>query len=213
MAKQDLDTYWRGLAAEAGLSDEEAAAIAESLGNEKVRTAFSKAFVREPDFQAGLAKNRDEWQGKVDIAAAESKKHLEWYEKEAKPVFEQGVKNIQSLAEYKELYGDLDGEGNRGNPDTPKLPENVITRDDLEKALRDQGQQTVLLMKTVRRVGDDYFHRFKEPLPVDDLEKMAHESHLPLDQAYDKFIAPKIEAATTASWEVKLKQAKADGAK
>ena len=217
MAKHDnLSQYWQEMAAKAGLDEAQVKAVAESLGDETVAKVFKEAFVPVPDHHSTIDRQKTDFQQRLEAAQADGRRLTEWYEKEAKPAYEQNLGGVQSLKQYQELYGPLDGTANSfHNNGTPRndAPVNTVTRDELEKMFRERDEATVVLTKTAMRVSGDYAHRFKEPMSAEniaELEKVAVDNHISLDKAYELWIAPKVADQKESAMKAKFETEKAE---
>lgn len=206
----NLREYWQGIAKKAGLTDDEAKAVEEFLGNDKVAKVFENGFVMRPDYSRDLDKQRDKLSGELDEVKGKNQKLVEWWEKEAQPAYQANLQGVESLKRYVELYGDLPDDNGKPvgkpNPDT-------LTQKQLDEALAVQGQNMVNLTKMAMRIGSDYLHRFKEPMSEEELaklEKLAVDSQIPLDKAYDMYIAPRVREQEVEALTAKHEKDKAD---
>ena len=173
----DMKLYWQELAKKAGLPEEKAKAVLEALGDEAVAKAFNEGFKALPDYSRDLDRVRDET--KASTAATVKGEYDKWYQETALPAYQANLQGVETLKKYQATYGPLDdaaanaaSNGNRPNPD-------VLTKKEFEEALRSRDQMYVNLTKTATRIATDYYHRFKEPLDVDAVEKLAVEKQLP----------------------------------
>lgn len=215
MTAQEIAAYWQELAKKAGVPEERVKAVVEALSDETVSKAFAEGFLTQPEYNRGLDKNKSEWESKVQEASAQAVKLNDWYEKEAKPAYEQNLHGIDTLKKYQELYGALDGTGDsKTNGDPPK---DVLTRTELNEELRKRDQNVVDLTKTAMRISSDYTNRFKEPMSeekLNELEKLAVDNSIPLGKAYEMWIAPRVNTmereALEAKYEKKTVEAVAD---
>ena len=214
MAKvEDYKAYWMELAAKAGVPEDKAKAMAETLGDEAVAKAFKQAFKAVPDYSYDLDQVRDKTKSE---ATAEAKAFYDnWYATQAKPAYEHNLKIIEEYNRYKSLYGDVnnaEGAGNVGaNPGymTEKQAEEMINR-----AMAAQNAAYVGLTKNSMRIATQHLREFGEVLDPDDLDKFAsNKGFTNLDQAYKEYVAPRQEAKHTVEWETKVKAAKEEGAR
>ena len=216
MAKRNLSEYWQEMAAKAGLSEAQIKAVGESLGDETVAKAFAEAFVPVPDHHSTLDKKKSEYEKQVQEALEKTQQYTEWYEKQAKPAYEQNLKGVSSLARYQELYGPLDAEGNSGTDNGNEhkqttMPANTLTKEEFEEKMREFGNATVTLTKSAMRVAGDYLHRFKEPMSdeqLTDLENVATSNGLSLDKAYEMWISPRVKEAEMEALKTKYEREK-----
>lgn len=189
--------YWTEFAKTTGLPEDQVKAVELAFGNEKV----ANAFVPRPEYSRSL----DEERGKYNDLV---KKNSEYYQTEASRAAENQkiVEQAKATAQrYRDTYGDLDG----GDPNLVKSPtfdaSKYVPKEELTKALETQGSQFVNILEHGLTAVADYQYRFGKPLNVPELKKFAIERNLPLDQAYQKFIEPEVQAKTNTEFEAKLK--------
>jgi hypothetical protein len=213
----DLKSYWQELAKAQGLSDEDAAAVLQVLGNEKVAKAFQQGFVERPVFSSELDKTRNEWKSKADTAATRLTEYEHWYNTAALPAHQQAVQAVELLGKYQQAYGALDGT-------TEFKAATGMTQEQINKILDErQGQQNQAFMKvskTLARASADYMKRFGDVLDMDAFEDFAVKRGGDPWDAYNAFVAPKVQEATAAAetkrtqeFEEKLKAAREEGAR
>lgn len=201
MAKLDVEK----IAAEIGLSADEKAVLSQSLANEKVSKYLEEATMMRADYsrsQDALAKEKGEMQRWYQTAAEQFSVAEAWFKQQQ-----------DTLTRYREQYGDLDNAGgDRGaRPNGAPPAGEYMSKKDYEAAVSNLQQQTLYVIKEATRAAADYYHRFKEPLDVDALEKYAIEHKLPLAEAYKSYIAPKLSETERTQWEAKVKAAREEG--
>lgn len=204
---EDITKYWQKVVKDQGVPQEQADAVLKLLSDEAAGKAFAQAFVPQSDYSRDLDKARDEWKGKADEALAKVNQYNDWYEKTAKPATEQYAKTADRLKKYEETFGALE-DGAR-----QQVPPDVVTKKDLEEWTQRSAQNTARVMKDLSSVTVDHFKRFGDTLDVEALEKFAVENNLPIRQAYDSMIQPRLRERETADWEAKVKAAKEEGAR
>jgi len=204
---ENLTEYWQEIAKKSGLSEDQIKSVSDALGQEPVSKAFSQAFMTVSDHHSSFDKAKREWETEKQRWNTEKQQYDTWYRETALPEYERFTKSQEALKQYKDLYGELDG----GNRQVATPTGDVLTRKEFEEELKRRDQAYVGLTKAASRATLDYYNRFKEPLDLDELEKFAVERSLPLDQAYNAYIQPKVDAANRAEWEVKLKTAREEG--
>jgi hypothetical protein len=215
MKVDEIAGYWQELAKKSGLNEDQTKKVLEALGDEPVAKAFTENFRTASEFSSGLDKERAAVTERLTAAEQKAAVLEEWYEKEAKPAFERNLQGVSSLQQYQELYGPLDGTApltatpNNGN----QPPMNAVTREELEEMFRQQSARTVDLTKAALIIGGDYQHRFKKPLSSEELaelETSAVENRLPLDKAYEMWIAPKVAEQEREALTAKFEKEKED---
>lgn len=135
-----------------------------------------------------------------------------WYADQVK-VAESNKKLVDdanaAVTAYREKYGDLEG----GKPLVTTPTGDFISKKDYEAELERRDKLTISLVKGAARITADHLHRFNEPPDLDAIEKIAIDEKLPLDLAYEKYIAPKSKARLDADVEARIKAAKEEGLK
>lgn len=202
MDRAEAKKYFEGLAQKSGLPAEKVAGIMQALDDEATGKLVLDAFVPRPEFSRGL----DEAKAKVDEITR-------WHQEKALPAYETNKRGAALLQQYIEKYGDIATAAEAAVAAEGTGLTKAQVQELLNAALKERDSAYVGLTKTAVRSSQDYFMRFKEPLPVDELEKYALEKGLSLDAAYKEFIEPKVQAQTTAEWEQKLKAAREEGAR
>ncbi len=202
MAKKAVD-WFKELANEAGLSAEETSAFIKVAENQKLASRVETTVkTAEEDYQAQL--------GRVKTLDAELNDYKVWAN--GNGTLRDGRKiDKGALAAYQELqkqYSDaaveLERMKNGGAPpdfDTTKF----VTRDDIQKQLSDRDARYAGVIKQMGRLASKHAVNFKEELDVDALEKLAIETNLPLDVAYDRLIQPRVEEARKTAAEADKK--------
>lgn len=185
----DLKSYWQEQAKKAGLSDEQAQAVLGALGDEKVAKAFAEGFVTRSDYSRDLDRTRDEWKGKVA-------QYDEWYNKQALPTYQQAQQVQASLAKYRELYGDLT-DPNNGTHARPGLSREEVAQL-MEERERQRDAAYNRVAKTFARASADYMKKFGDVLDVDGFEEFAVKRGGDPWDAYNAYIAPKVQEQQTA---------------
>lgn len=204
----DLKKYWQDLAAKAGLSPEDTETVSKALGQDSVAKAFKDGFIPIPDYHRNLDQVKQE-------VTSERQRLEEWHQRTALPAYQTNLAGIEELRRYKEAYGDLvDGPANydNGNGNGAGLTQAQLDRYFAEKR-RELDRDVVGLTKTVARMTMDHLTRFKEPLDIDAVEKLAVEKGLPPDLAYEKFIEPRVQAQKDAEFKAQLEARYNEGLK
>jgi hypothetical protein len=210
MAKKNVESlrqYWQEIATKAGIDPAQAAAMDAALGDESVARAFRQAFVPVPEHHSTLDELKNE-------SAAKIAEYDKWYKETAMPAYNTNLAGIERLHQYESVYGDLEP-GSVSRSDARDLGFNSKAELDkyLDERLRAQQSGFVGLAKTIPRISSDYLHRFGDVLDIDEVERIAVKEGLPPDLAYERYIAPKVEAQRQADFEAKLKEAREQGAK
>jgi len=83
-----------------------------------------------------------------------------------------------------------------------------VTREDIQKQLGDRDARYAGVIKQMGRLASKHAVDFKEALDVDALEKLAIETNLPLDVAYERMIGPRMEEARKTAAEAEMDKAR-----
>jgi hypothetical protein len=203
---EDLRAYWQEIASRAGLDPSTTASIDAALGDATIARTFRQAFVPVPDHHSTLDSMKaeyDDQRAKLD----------EWYNQTALPAYQTNLAGIEKLHQYESLYGQLDSSSTTRS-DATSLGFN--SKSELDKYLDDRFRAEragyVGLAKSIPKMSVDYYNRFKKVLNPDEVEKISTKEGLPPDLAYERYIAPEVEAQRQADFEAKLKEAEERGA-
>lgn len=209
MTAQEARELFKANALKAGLTEDVIKGTLDLWGsNESFGKVVLDTFVPRPEVDRALSDSRT----KVEEATKTVSTWKDWYEKQAKPAYEQNIKSIDRLKKYEQTYGELDAEAS--NADKGKAAAATgLTKEEVETMLRERDGRIGSVLKTVTDASVDHYIRFKEKLNLNELEKFAIERGLPPDAAYEQFIQPRVTAQTTAEWEAKVKAAREEGAR
>jgi len=212
----DLIEYWKSLAQDADLSDEEKAKVLKVLSNDKTVEGFNKEFVTRSTFSSELDKQRD------GLKKQYEGHYQKWYDEKVVPELTKRdqdlVKARTQLNAFEQTYGKLDNAQLTADPDVVKTGSgDYISRKDLE-ALLDQrdklfADRTASVLKTAIKVSQDYSKRFGKPLDVDAWEKYAVEHDLPPELAYKEFIQPEVEEYDKKALDERIKREREEAVK
>ncbi len=208
----DLGTYWNEIASKAGLSEEQSALVSGALGDEAVAKALNSGFIPRPEVDRALDTRTKETR---ESALAEAKKgYDDWYYKEALPT----VKDLQDkVKRYEDERGSLEPLRRTDNTVIPDADPAAIQKqvmDDVNALLKDRDAATVNLWEDGLVIVDRWRRQFPdEDLPVKDLREFAEQQNLRPADAFDKFIAPRLEKITEEKHEKALQAAREEGAK
>jgi len=210
MNADEAKKHFQTLAENAGLSKEQQEAVLKAMDNDRFRTDVSNGYKRQEDYSR-----------EMDGLRGEKERLKTWYEKEELPKYQRYQQSLERLEAYQTKYGELDdpqglnngdrdrgnGGGGNGNGNTGYMSKEAVSKY-VEEQLRARDGAYVGLTKTAVRIGHDYVRRFNEPLDVDAVEKIALERGLPLDQAYDVYVAPKEREAMEKRHKDEIEKAK-----
>lgn len=197
MTADEAKTYFQKLAQEAGLDEASTTAIVAGLGNEKFAKGIVDGFKRQDEFSRSM-----------DQVRAKETELTKWYNEQAVPAYQANLTGLQKLQEYEKRFGTLD-EGEK--PDS--VPKDVLTRKEYEELNAQRDKAYINLNKTLSKITIDHFQKFGEPVDLNALEKLALDSGLPLESAYDKFIQPKVEERREADLKVRIQKEREEAAR
>lgn len=213
----DVNEYWAEIAQKAGLSAEQITGVSSMLQDEAVAKAFNGAFVNRPDVDRALDKKGQESR---DTALAEAKVgYDDWYHKEALPRLNSLNEQIR---QYEGKFGPL-GKAPANPPADPANPprngEGQLTQAQLQEQilstvnglLKDRDAATVNLWEDGLTITDDWRRRFpNEAFPTTEFREFAERNNLRPGDAYEKFIAPRVEEGRVVAHKQELEDAKAE---
>lgn len=209
----DLSKYWTEIASKAGLTEEQTNLVGGALGDEAVSKAISSGFVPRPEVDKALDDRTKEAR---ESAMKEAKSgYDDWYYKEALPT----VKNLQDKVKLLEdergnPLEPLD-KGGKGDPplvDFAKVSKEIM--DDVNKLLTDRDAATVNLWEDGLTIIDNWRRQFPdEVFPTTEFREFAEQNNLRPGDAYQKFIAPRVQKMTDSAHEKALTAAKEEGAR
>ena len=218
----DVNQYWAEIAQKAGLTEDQIAGVGAAFQDEAVAKAFNGAFVNRPDVDRALDKKGQESR---DSALAEAKVgYDDWYHKEAMPRLNSLNEQIR---QYETQFGPLGAPVDPNNPPAnpaanppanpngggnltqAQLQEQIMTS--VNGLLKDRDAATVNLWEDGLTIVDDWRRRFPtEAFPTTEFREFAERNNLRPGDAYEKYIAPRVEEGRQASHKKELEDAKAE---
>lgn len=194
--------YIEQLAQSAGLSQEEKDNILKIASNEK----FAKGLEESVMLRSDYSRQSDALRADQQKAAAERERSTKYY---ADLLAWKATEEAQ-LAERSNGNGSERQDGNR----------TLLTLDaaqQLEKKFTDQLARTeqnfIAITEAVGDLTSDYVVRFKEKPDLAAIKKLAVDKQIPITQAYQEYIAPKLQELQTKDFETKLATAREEGAR
>lgn len=192
----DLKAYYRQMAVDAGLDEEQIKQVVGFMENEKFAKTFTEKFKPLPDYSHDL----DDVRAKTK--AEKDKEYEDWYKKELE-VYNANLAGVEKLKAYEAKYGALTGdqqeqflkEQNRGG--------NMLTKEDIDRMKAELKAETEAQFARRDRATLDYIevreshmNTFKKSLDVKSFEE-AWKSHPEwggdLRQAYREYVSPEME--------------------
>jgi len=211
---QDLKAYWQELAKKANLPEDKAKAVFEALGDEAVEKVFKDGFRPMPDYSRDMDSVRD--RTRAETSEAVKAYYDKWYSTEALPVLTRKEKEASdykaSLDQYRQLYGDIDGQGN-GNRQIATPTGDFLSKSEFTDYMRQREQAEINVLKAGLNAASHHMHVFNKPLDVDAVLRTANEKGLTFEQAYESYIKPELEKKTSSEFDAKLKLAREEGAR
>jgi hypothetical protein len=187
-------------------------AVEEALRDPIVTKALDTGYRRQDDYSRNmdeLKKARQEAEKEVQQArgalSLEREQLVDWYSK----ANEQYQAATGKLKQYQEEYGDLE------SGVKPKAPENTMTREEYEEAMRlaldDHSRSAIKFADVLTDMKMEHRERFSERLDTDALFEHQAKTKLPLTAAYKDFVSERVMEAEKAKHEEALKQAREEG--
>lgn len=214
----NLVDYWNEAAVKAGLSEEQVTAIASQLGEETVAKVVNSLFVNRPEVDRSLDKVKKETRDETIVEAR--KGYDQWYYNDALPAMKISQDQV---AAYEALYGPLkEGElpprkPGEGDPPLAPNPGTDIAKKvmaDVEELFKGRDAAVANLWEDGLVIADKWHRTFPgEDLPAAEIRKFAETNSLRPIDAFEKFIAPRVEETRVKQQEKDLKLAREEGAK
>lgn len=182
---------------DAGITDDATVnAFLAVANNESVTPRMQKLINRATD-------DFDSMHGRVKAYETKEQQYQSWYQN-ANAQYEQAMA---------ELTAYRNGGGSAAGEPPPVDLSKYLTKEDLLKQLQERDSRYAGTLKDIAKITSRHASKYGEELDVDTLEKIAVENNLPLQAAYDRYIAPREEDRRNRDFEAKLKAAKEEGAR
>lgn len=213
MAKKDKDAAYNEFLADikAIVGDDKWSAVEEALiKNDKASAKLRDGVLARAEFSSqmdALKAEREAFAAEV----AEARSRIGGWQKWYGDVVTEIKAREDKLKAYMEAYGELDSpERTRG------AQQAGYSKEEFEKRLSEELQQRDLanlkFADDLTEIKLDYRERFKGKLDTGAVYKIAGENGLPLDAAYNLYIADKVEEQRQASFDEAVKKARQEGA-
>lgn len=216
--------YLSALAQEHKLDDAAKANLLKVFESEALAEALGGDVLRHADF----SRNSDELRKEKDEFDTERKEQKNWYGGAVQQFEANKTKSAElqttlderdaQLQRYRESYGDppgagaRDNNGNNGAGDNPPFDTSkFMTVEAHEKALRERDANIIGVVKGANRLSMDHYMQFGTQLDMDALEKIAVDTGLPLNAAYQELIAPQVAEKQKTAHDEAIKKAKEEG--
>jgi len=216
MTKEEAKEQFAKLAGT--LPKEQQDAIAAALENEDFREGVTKGFMLNADYSKSKKQLAEEKKKAEEEYAGKYQELAKWA-KDHNQTIEQAKKVYDEYQKYAQTYGPLDGQNPNpnGNPGAPNGTS--MTPEAIQKLLDEREQRmangVTSLVKDAVSLSGDYFKRYGENLPVEDLDNFLAEQRksdpsLSLRGAYKLFIEPKEKEASETRFKEAIEKARAD---
>ena len=216
MTKEEAKEQFKKLAG--GLSKEQQDAIAAALENETFADEVSKGFMLNADYSRNKKELAAE-KKKAEEEYADKYQELSKWAKDHSQTIEQAKKVWDDYNKYVQTYGPADGQnpnpnGNHGAPNGASLtPDQLKTI--LDERLQQFGGGVTSLVKDAVSLSGDYYKRYGENLPVEDLdnflaEQRKNDPSISLKGAYKLFIEPRLEERRQTEFKEAIEKARKD---
>ena len=190
--------YFTRICKEAGKTDAETASLLALAQDPKIATQLDETIRRSTDDYQAM-------KGRYDASEKRSKQLTdEWY-----PTAQ--AEYQKAMAELAQARQQLASNGYSEPPafDASKY----LTVDQLEKMNQERDARYAGVIKQATRLASRHAAKYGEELDVDEVERIAVEKRMPLDQAYKEWIAPRELKATEDRHKKEIEAAKAEAIK
>ena len=213
MAKKDKDAAYNEFLADIRsiVGDDKWAGIEESLiKNDKASAKLLEGVLARSEFSSqmdALKAERESFAGEVAEARDRIAGWTKWYG----GVLAENAAKEDKLRAYASAYGDLDVD------DKTKVAHQAgYSKEEFEKRLAEELQQRdIANLKFADDLTDikmDFRDRFKDRLDTTAVFKIAGERGIPLDAAYNLYIADRVEGQRKAEFDSAVEKARKEGA-
>ncbi len=166
---------------------------------------LENGFVRHDEYSSALDKARE-----LQTAADKAKQWDDWY-KQNGPAIQTLNEKAERLARYEQQFGALDGTDPNANRQAAAAT--GLTMADVTKITEQMSQNFSGLLKDGLRIASRHAATFGEELDVDSLEKIALEKRVPLTQAYEELVGPRVRERNDAKTKEEIARQVAEGVK
>src|SRR6185369_17386549 len=215
MTREEAKAYFAKLGTDAGLDEDSRNALQAALEkNETFAKAVTDGFMLHADY----SRSKNE-------VAAEKRKAEEEYGKKYAELAEWAKQHNQTIEQAKAVYDEyqrfkaagLTVNGEQPLVETKPQP-NGLTREEMQKLLAEQAQQTGNLVKFSAKFNQDYYKRFGEFPDIEEFDTFLGERRkanpaIDVDSAYKEWVGPKIEEKREAQFKEQLAKAREEGAR
>jgi hypothetical protein len=172
-------------------------AVAKRVAQEQTERMMQSDYNRNMD---KLTADKQEWQDFYQ-------KTVTWKAQEA-----DRIARLEALAAQANGH---DPNGNQNGVNQTVLTTEALTALDkkYDERMKSQEQNFLSLLEGVGDITSDYVVRFKEKPDLGAIKKIAIDKGMSLTQAYNEYIAPRLQTMQQADFEAKIKAAREEGAK
>jgi hypothetical protein len=192
--------YLEQLAQTAGLDAETKATLLKAVENDKFATALAASVSRQEDY----SRNMDALRKDRESFETDRTSWKDWYAQAT-------AREAEIAAELEDLRKKAHAGGSGGgggNGDKVGM-----TREDLDKILAGERGNMISVIKAMGTIASRHAAEFHEALDVTAVEKIALEKRITVEQAYEDYVAPRIQTRKDEEFAAKLKAAHDDGVK
>jgi len=198
--------YYEGLLKKAGVADDKRQAILTALDDENVTKVLNEDMVAPRLRQDDYSRNMDALKSDKEKWGKFYQDTITWKANE-----QERIAQLEALAQQ----NGHDPNGNANGGQQTVLTTEALTALDkkYDERMKSQEQNFLSLLEGVGDITSDYVVRFKEKPDLGAIKKIAIEKQMSLTQAYNEYIAPRVQAMQTADFDARLKAAREEGAK
>lgn len=189
--------------------------VEELLADEKVSSKLRESVLARADYSSKMdevAKTRKD----MDTYLAQERQKIDGWQKWYGDATKEVATVAEQLERYREQFGELDPQQQRQVARQAGMTTEQFDAQINKRLMEEFNKHNSAIAKFANDLTDikiEHRERFKERLDTDSLYKIAGEKNLPLDVAYDVFIADRVEALDKSNRADELKRAREEGAR
>lgn len=200
----DVKQYVEELAKAGGWDDARKATVLEALSADPVAKVLGDGVLRQSDYSRNMDDLRKR-QEEFEKSKTQTDQIVSWYNS--------NFDDIKQLPELKAEIARLKADGG-GADDGGVDPTKFVPRDQYQRDLEAQSNALLNVVEDLAVVQGSNWETFGKPLlksEVAELKKFALDNKLRLTDAYDKWVAPRIEEKRSKDVEARIAAAREEG--
>lgn len=185
--------------------------IEELISDESVKTKLREGVLARAEFSSQMDSLRAEREAFTN-EVTEARQKIDGWQRWYGETTQEYATTVDKLKKYQDEFGDLtDGQQRREAAKVGMTPE------EFQKAMNEQLQQhdvaSLKFMDDLTEIKISHRENFKEKLDTSKVYEIAGAKGLPLDAAYNEYIADRVEEKRNKDFEERLRVAKEEGAR